>query len=65
MVKEFDSVVFSLRDTGSMDLNTGMPTYEPIYADDQVHGPVQTKFGWHLIKMSKRNFINPAKYVVD
>ena len=28
--------------------------YEPKYAVGEVLGPVQTKFGWHLIKIETR-----------
>lgn len=28
--------------------------FEPKYAIDEVHGPVKTKLGYHLIKIEKR-----------
>lgn len=55
MVKEFDDVVFGVYDTGEINMGTGAYIYEPKYALDVVHGPVQTKFGWHLIKIMTRH----------
>merc|ERR1712151_798266 len=55
MVKEFDDVVFGIQETGEINADTGADIYEPKYALDVVHGPVQTKFGWHLIKIMTRS----------
>lgn len=55
MVKEFDDVVFGLRDTGEFDIGTNSNVFEPLYELDVVHGPVGTKFGYHLIKIETRN----------
>ena len=46
MVKEFDAVVFGVKDTGV--------EYVPAYELDTVHGPVKTDFGYHLIKITAR-----------
>ena len=47
MVAEFDDVVFGVRDTGT--------DFVPKYALKEVHGPVATQFGYHLIKIDTRN----------
>ena len=54
MVKEFDDVVFSMEDTGKMDMGTMTNIYAPKYELDVVHGPVATKFGFHLVKIETR-----------
>mmetsp|Transcript_12697 Transcript_12697/g.32427 ORF Transcript_12697/g.32427 Transcript_12697/m.32427 type:complete len:112 (-) Transcript_12697:289-624(-) len=54
MAKEFDDVVFGLYDTGSINPKNEAALYEPKYAVGEVHGPVQTKFGWHLINIETR-----------
>ncbi|KOO31816.1 peptidyl-prolyl cis-trans isomerase c [Chrysochromulina tobinii] len=54
MAKEFDDVVFSLVDTGKLNPKNEAVLYEPKYAVGEVLGPVQTKFGWHLIKIETR-----------
>ena len=55
MVTEFDDVVFGLKDTGKINMKNDAYIYEPKCALNEVHGPVQTKFGFHLIKITKRN----------
>jgi len=54
MAKEFDDVVFKLNDTGELNPKNEAALYEPAYGLDEVHGPVQTKFGYHLIKIETR-----------
>jgi len=54
MVKEFDDVVFGLYDTGLINPKNEADIYEPKYALDEVHGPVATQFGFHLIKIETR-----------
>ena len=55
MVKEFDDVVFSVEDTGQINMKNNAYIYEAKYGLNEVHGPVKTKFGYHLIKIIKRN----------
>lgn len=55
MVPEFDEVVFGVQDTGRINPKNGADLYEPTYDLDVVHGPVRTKFGFHLIKIQTRN----------
>ena len=55
MVKEFDDVVFGVRDTGEINMGNMANIFEPVYALEEVHGPVPTKFGYHLIKILSRN----------
>ncbi len=54
MVPEFDEVVFSVKDTGMLNPKNGAMLYEPKYATGEVHGPVKTDFGYHLIKVETR-----------
>ena len=49
MAPEFDDVVFGLDDTGMINLKNDAALFEPKYAVEVVHGPVKTKFGYHLI----------------
>ena len=53
-MKEFDDVVFGIEDTGRINLKNDADIYEPKYALDEVHGPVATQFGFHLIKIETR-----------
>jgi len=55
MVKEFDDVVFSVEDTGEINMGTMANIYKPVYDLGVVHGPVATKFGYHLILIETRN----------
>ena len=55
MAKEFDDVIFGLYDTGLINPKNDAPLYEAKYSMDEVHGPVKTKFGYHLIKIETRN----------
>lgn len=54
MVPEIDEIVFSVKDTGMMNLGNGANIYEPKYAMNEVHGPIKSKLGYHLIKIDKR-----------
>lgn len=54
MVPEFDDVVFGLYDTGALNPRNEANVFEPKYAVGPVHGPVQTKEGFHLIKIENR-----------
>ena len=54
MAPEFEDVVFGLNDTGMINAKNEAALYEPKYAEKEVHGPVQTKFGWHLIFIETR-----------
>jgi peptidyl-prolyl cis-trans isomerase C len=54
MAKEFEDIVFGLYDTGELNPKNESILYKPKYELDEVHGPVQTKFGWHLIKIETR-----------
>ena len=47
MVKEFDDVVFGVKDTGA--------EFVPKHEINEVVGPIQTQFGYHLIKIETRN----------
>ena len=55
MCSEFDEVVFGLVDTGRLNPKNEAYLYEPKYTVGDVHGPVQTKFGYHLILIETRN----------
>lgn len=61
MVKEFDDVVFGVFDTGSVNLGNGADLFAPKYEMNNedgtpiTHGPVKTKFGYHLIQIQTRN----------
>merc|ERR1712087_16915 len=50
MVPEFDDVVFGVEDDGI--------EFKPKYEVGVVNGPVQTQFGFHLIKIETRNMAN-------
>ncbi len=54
MVPEFDEVVFGLYDTGKINPRNDAVLFEPTYAMNVVHGPVKSKFGYHLIKIETR-----------
>ena len=54
MAPEFDDIIFGVYDTGTINPANLAYVYEPKYAVGEVHGPVQTKFGYHLIKIEKR-----------
>ena len=54
MAPEFDEVIFGLYDTGKLNPRNESPLYEPKYEVGEVHGPVKTKFGYHLIKIETR-----------
>jgi len=54
MAPEFDAIVFDVYDTGEINAGNGAFIYEPKYEVGVVHGPVQTKFGYHLILIEKR-----------
>lgn len=47
MVSEFDDVVFGVKDTGI--------DFVPKYELNEVHGPIATQFGYHLIMIETRN----------
>ena len=54
MVAEFDDVVFGLYDTGEINPKNDAALFQPKYEVGPVHGPVKTKFGYHLIKIETR-----------
>ena len=54
MAKEFDDVIFGLVDTGTINPKNEAALFEPKYGMDEVHGPVKTKFGYHLINIETR-----------
>ena len=54
MVAEFDDVVFGLYDTGELNPKNDAALFKPKYEEGIVHGPVKTKFGYHLIKIDSR-----------
>jgi len=54
MAKEFDDAVFGLNDTGMINPRNEATMYEPKNAEREVLGPIQTKFGWHLIFIETR-----------
>ena len=54
MAPEFEEVVFSLYDMGMINPKNEAAVFEPKYALNEVHGPVKTKFGWHLIRVETR-----------
>ena len=47
MCASSQDVVFGVEDDGV--------NFKPKYAVGEVHGPVQTQFGYHLIKIDTRN----------
>ena len=51
---QFDDVVFGLYDTGELNLRNEAAIFKEKYALDEVHGPVKTQFGYHLIKIDTR-----------
>ena len=61
MAAEFDDVVFGLVDTGRINPKNEAYIYDPKYEVGVVHGPVQTKFGWHLILIETR-YIDPSDF---
>ena len=54
LVPEIDAIVFDVTDTGEMNLANGANLYEATYPLNEVHGPVKSKLGYHLIKIDKR-----------
>ena len=54
MPPAFDEIVFGLYDTGKINARNEAALFEPKYALDEVHGPVKTSSGFHLIKMETR-----------
>ena len=54
MAQEFDDVIFGLYDTGMINPKNEANLYKPKFEVDQIHGPVKTKFGYHLIKIETR-----------
>ena len=54
MVPEFDEVVFGLYDTGEINPRNEAALYKEKYELDEIHGPVKSKFGYHLIKIETR-----------
>uniref|UniRef100_A0A7S4MVF7 Peptidyl-prolyl cis-trans isomerase n=1 Tax=Prymnesium polylepis TaxID=72548 RepID=A0A7S4MVF7_9EUKA len=54
MVPEIDEIVFSVEDTGQINLGNGADIYKAKYEVGEVHGPVKSKLGYHLVKIEKR-----------
>ena len=54
MVKEFDEVVFGLYDSGEINPKNDAALFKEKYELGVVHGPIATKFGYHLIKIETR-----------
>ena len=54
MVPEIDEIVFSVEDTGQINLGNGADIYAPKYEIGPIYGPVKSKLGYHLVKIEKR-----------
>ncbi|KAL1510276.1 hypothetical protein AB1Y20_006598 [Prymnesium parvum] len=54
MLPEIDEIVFAVEDTGKINLGNGAAVYKPKYELGEVHGPIKSKLGYHLVKIEKR-----------